>query len=134
MSVRYHTVTISLQGTLQIYSTIAYHFRNFSQRRENEHAMFVQWLGMSEINKDDVTLSVISHYKSMGSPPARAYSQWFYFLKSTAGILMRDERLVSASMKYEGHVTTAMRPPVSEAARGDEMRNQASLLRCDDGL
>ncbi len=97
--------------------------------------MFVQWLGMSEINKDDVTLSVISHYKSMGSPPARAYSQWFYFLKSTAGILMRDERLVSLpSMKYEGHVTTAMRPPVSEAARGDETRNQASLLRCDDGL
>lgn len=80
------------------------------------HAVFVQWLEMSEINKDDVTLSVISHYKSMGSPPARAYSQWFYFLKSTAGILMRDERPVSqASMKYEGHVTTATRPPVSEA-------------------
>lgn len=57
--------------------------------------MFVQWLGMSEINKDDVTLSVINHYKSMGSPPAWAYSQWFYFLKSTAGILMCDERLAS---------------------------------------
>lgn len=97
--------------------------------------MFVQRLAMSEINKDDVTRSVISHYKSMGSPPARAYSQWFYFLKSTAGILMRDERLVSQpSMKYEGHVTTATRPPVSEAARGDETANQASLLRCDDWL
>lgn len=83
--------------------------------------MFVQWLRMSEINKDDVTLSVISHYKSMGSAPAWAYSQWFYFLKSTASILMCDERLVSLkSMKYEGHVTTGMRPPVSEAARRDK--------------
>lgn len=84
--------------------------------------MFVQWLGMSEINKDDVTLSVISHYKSMDSPSARAYSQRFHFLKSTAGILMCDERLVSLkSMKYEGHVTTGMRPPVSEDSHGDKM-------------
>lgn len=30
--------------------------------------------------------------KSMSSPPTRAYSQWFYLLKSTAGILMSDER------------------------------------------
>lgn len=50
---------------------------------------------MSEINKEDVTRSVITHYESMDPPPAWAYSQWFHFLKSTAVILLNDERLVS---------------------------------------
>ena len=85
---------------------------------------------MREISIDDVTLSVISHYKSMGSPLARAYSQWFYFFKSTAGILLRDERFVSwPCMKYEGHVTTEMRPLASEVASQTRQGNQASLLR-----
>lgn len=57
--------------------------------------MFVQWFRMSEINKDDVTLSVISHYKSMGSPPAQLIPNGFGRFKSTAGILMRDESLIS---------------------------------------
>lgn len=90
------------------------------------------WLAMSGINKDDGTQSVISHDKSMGTPHARAYSQWLHFLKSTAGIIMCDKRLVSLpSMKYEGHVTTPTRPTVSTA---DETRNQPSLLRCDERL
>lgn len=95
-------------------------------------SIFVQWLEMSGINKDDVTQSVISHYKSMSSPHTRAYSQWLYFFKSTAGIIMCDKRLVSLpSMKYEGHVTTPTRPTVSTA---DETRNQTSLLRCGEWL
>lgn len=61
-----------------------------------------------------------------------AYSQWLHFLKSTAGIIMCDKRLVSLpSMKYEGHVTTPTRPTVSTA---DETRNQPSLLRRDKRL
>lgn len=100
--------------------------------KKRRWCIFVQWLAMSGINKDDVTQSVISHYKSMGSPHAWAYSQWLYFLKSTAGITMCDKRLVSLpGRKYEGHVTTPTHPPVSNA---DETRNQPSLLRGDERL
>lgn len=67
--------------------------KNFRQKTEKkDDAMFVQQLTMSEINKDDVTPSVIGHYKSMGLSPAWAYSLRFSVLKSTAGILARDER------------------------------------------
>jgi len=67
--------------------------------------MFVQWLGMSEINKDDVTLSVIAHYKSMGSPPRSSglFPNGFSLpFKSTAGILMRDERALVFFVFFRG--------------------------------
>lgn len=100
-----------------MYNFLTKYTQRFTQQSPiTSGAVFVQWLAMSGINKNDVTQSVISHYKSMGSPHAWAYSQWLYFLKSTAGIIMCDKRLVSLpSMKYEGHVTTPTRPTVSTA-------------------